>query len=360
MVPPNAGLSPLRRARVAVAKKLVPLFVEVPIVRQRLARKRGQPVDGRMLDDRAAALLALDDVMPFTDIRKMSLAGARATLAESIAMVESPPPSDVVSEDRYFRGLGGDVRVRLYAPLGMSGTQPAVAYFHGGGFVTGSADTHDVLTRKIARGAKCRVFSFDYRLAPENPFPAAVDDGLSALRWMFENAASLGIDASRVAVAGDSAGGNLSAVLSLRMRNESPRPMLQVLLYPAIDGACTTPSHRSCGEGFLLTSEVIDWYYDQYVGPDKAARLHPDVSPIYAPDVSGAAPALIYPAGLDPLRDDSYAYAKKLRAAGVEVSLRELDTMMHGFACVTGALDVARHAVDVIVADIRNKLHATA
>lgn len=327
-----------------------------PFLCERLARKRSALVDGRRFDVQMAAMLAIDDLDAGSDLRRLSLREARAKLAEQIAIADRDGPGGVTVGRRSLQGLGGAIALRTYVPDDLTGTLPTVVFFHGGGYVLGDVSTHDGFARRLALGARARVLSVDYRRAPEDPFPAALDDGIAAVRWIFEHAEELGVDASRVALAGDSAGGNLSAVVSLRLRGDAHRPALQCLLYPATDARCDLPSHTSMAEGFLLTRGMIDWYYDRYLGPDRSLRSHPDVSPLLAPDVSGAPAALVYTAGFDPLRDEGAAYAEKLRSAGVAVEHEELSSLPHGFALMTRGPEAARVAVARIVHRVGERL----
>jgi len=197
----------------------------------------------------------------------------------------------------------------------------------------------------------------DYRLAPEHRYPAAVEDTVAAFRWLASSAPSLDIDPRRIAVAGDSAGGNLSAVIARRTRSDAVRPALQVPIYPALDTRRAQASHTTFAEGWFLTRGMIDWYYDHY-GPDHATRSEPDFSPLLADDLAGVAPALVYSAGFDPLRDEAAEYVERLRAAGVSAQLVCFATMMHGFALVTGVCAAAREASERIAREIGEALRA--
>jgi acetyl esterase len=237
------------------------------------------------------------------------------------------------------------VAVRAYRPV-RDEVLPALVFFHGGGWTIGDLDTHDVLCRLLAQGARCAVFSVDYRLAPEHPFPAAVDDCLFATEYVFRHARELEVDAGRIAVGGDSAGGNLAAVVALMARDRG-RPALcyQLLIYPATDQRCSLPSHARNGEGYLLTREGIDFFRRAYL-PD--AKDHTDwrASPLLAASHANLPPALVLTAGYDPLVDEGRAYAERLAAAGVQAAYLEYSDMVHGFVLFGGVVDTANAAVD--------------
>lgn len=242
--------------------------------------------------------------------------------------------------------------VRSYRPS-KGGVLPGLVFFHGGGWTIGDVDTHDVVCRQLALGASCMVFSVDYRLGPEHPFPAAVDDCFAALRWTMENAARLGIDPQRVAVGGDSAGGNLAAVAALLARDAGgPRIAYQLLVYPATDQRGATPSHERNAQGYLLTRDAMDYFRSAYL-PDRADWTDWRASPLLAPSHAGLPPALVITAGYDPLLDEGKAYAEKLRAAGVKVEYREYADMVHGFLLFGGVLDTSNAAVAHCCAALR-------
>ncbi|UJR79061.1 alpha/beta hydrolase [Sandaracinus amylolyticus] len=255
----------------------------------------------------------------------------------------APTPMHRV-EDRFVRGADGAIRVRIYEPEARtSRARPACVYFHGGGWVIGSLEAYDAVCRSIATRARCVVISVDYRLAPEHVFPAAALDAIAAYRWVIDHAGELGIDPRRIAVGGDSAGGNLSAIVAREARALHAAPAFQMLVYPATDLTRSAESHRLFARGFLLETETMDWFLDQYSVEDK---LHPLGSPLHADDVRGVAPAYVVTAGFDPLRDEGEAYAKKLGAAGVRVEVRCEESLVHGFFSMGGVIDAARTAVD--------------
>ncbi len=254
--------------------------------------------------------------------------------------------------DRAVPGPGGEVPVRIYVPE-EEGSLPVFVYYHGGGWVLGSVATHDRTCRQVAAAAGAMVVSVDYRLAPEHKYPAAVDDAYAAAGWVFENAESLGADPRRVAVGGDSAGGNLAAAVCLMARDRGTfRPTLQVLIYPIVDHAMNTPSYRENAEGPLLTRATMEWFWECYLArPDVGARAY--ASPLRAEDLSGLPAAVVITARYDPLRDEGEAYAARLREAGVPVQLTRYDGMIHAFFRRPTLFDKARAAQQEVAAAMR-------
>jgi acetyl esterase len=259
-------------------------------------------------------------------------------------------------EDRVIPGLGGDLPVRVYTPPGR-GPFPLVLFFHGGGWVLGNLDTHDPTCRALCAGAGCVVVSVDYRLSPEHRFPAAVDDSLAAARWAAARAEKVGGDPARIAVAGDSAGGNLATVTALRIRDEGgPALRGQLLIYPVV-GYHTppTPSYIENAEGYGMTREAMVWFWEQYLA-DGAQATHPHAAPLVAPDLRGLPPALVITAEYDVLRDEGQRYVERLRAAGVPARLSRYDGVHHRFAELIGILDQADQARDEMCAWLREVL----
>ena len=248
-------------------------------------------------------------------------------------------------------GPAGPVPLRVYRPASTA-PLPLLLYAHGGGWVTGSLDSHDRLCRILADRLPALVVAVDYRLAPEHVYPAALDDVEAAWHWVRAQAHALGADAERFAVAGDSSGGNLAAALTLRLRAaRAPQPGLQLLLYPALDATCSRASYREFATGYNLSGEQMAWYWDTYrADADHAA---PELSPLLATDLSGLPPALIAVAAADVLRDDALDYARRLQASSVAVGVVECAGMIHGFLRWTGEVAAARHWVDVIAAAAR-------
>lgn len=257
-------------------------------------------------------------------------------------------------EDRLIPGPQGEIPIRIYADRGTR-NRPAVLYYHGGGWVLGNLDTHDKVTRYLAAGSSCVVVSVNYRLAPEHPFPAAVEDAYAALQWVSTNAETIGVDPLRIAVAGDSAGGNLAAVVSLLARDRKGPPIsCQALIYPVTDlSSLNTSSYRQFAEGFLLTKEGMEWFRSHYL-PKMEDWNHPYASPLLAQDHRNLPLAIVITAQFDPLRDEGEAYAEKLRQAGVPVRLFRYDGMIHGFVSFPEVFRQARDALDRIAAEVNS------
>lgn len=254
-------------------------------------------------------------------------------------------------------GPGGPVPARIYTPVGLTGrVTPACLYYHGGGWVIGDLDTHDSMCRQIANESGCRVISVDYRLAPESKFPAAFEDAYAALEWAEANASDHQINPNRLAVAGDSAGGNLAAAVALHTRAKGgPRLSYQVLLYPVTQARAATKSMTDLASGYVLEKASMDWFCDQYMQPDTDLN-DPRLSPLAAKDVSGVAPAYVLVAGFDPLRDEGKAYADKLKAAGVAVDFVEYASMIHGFLGMEGVVPQATQALKDAAKALSNAL----
>jgi acetyl esterase len=263
----------------------------------------------------------------------------RQQLRTMVALMDEPAPALPRIEDISIPGPAGPIGARVYDPdLAQAGPRPVVAYYHGGGWVQGDLETHHGLCARLAQRSGALVVSVDYRLAPEHKFPAAVDDASAAYRWLRAHASELRGDPGRVGVAGDSAGGNLSAVVSqLAAGSGQPVPTCQALIYPAVDFALDTPSHREMEEAHVIPRERILWYTEQYLSGD-ADRTDLRASPLRAADLAGQPPTLIVTAGFDPLRDEGLAYADKLRAAGVDVVYREYPGQIHAFVSLTKAI----------------------
>jgi acetyl esterase len=258
--------------------------------------------------------------------------GASRTQMRELSLAFPGPQIHVGVDEVSIPGPAGDIPARHYRPA-RAEPAPLLVFYHGGGWTIGDLDTHDALCRLTCRDADIHVLSIDYRLAPEHPAPAAVDDAYAAFRWACEHAAELGATLRRVAVGGDSAGGNLAAVVSQLARNDDgPVPALQWLLYPRTDFTAQTRSLTLFAEGFLLTKHDIDWFHAQYLGGSGIEAADPRVSPLLADKLSGLPPALIATAGFDPLRDEGEQYATALRAAGTAVDLRSMGSLTHGFA----------------------------
>ncbi|MFC9897004.1 alpha/beta hydrolase [Nocardia sp. NPDC127579] len=286
----------------------------------------------------------------------LDAAQARRMLAARPARTVEPIPVRKV-EERLVPGPDGaaPVRVRIYHPAGASGELPAIVFCHGGGFTICSLDSHDQLCRSMANEVGAIVVSVDYRQAPEHRFPAAAEDAYAVLCWVAELKASLGGDPTRIAVAGDSSGGNLAAVTALMARDrQGPSIAHQLLIYPMLDPACATGSYRDNAEGYFVTADHLRWYWEQYLGADHGAA-HPYAGPIAA-DLHGLPPAHIVTAEYDPLRDEGEAYGARLRAAGVEAAVHRYDGEFHGFFSMAEQLPDAKAAAALAYSALRRAL----
>ncbi|WGS48172.1 alpha/beta hydrolase [Paraburkholderia sp. D15] len=270
-------------------------------------------------------------------LHEMTPQQARASYEKSAPILEiASAPMFSVDDLPVPTRDGATIRARLYQPVepGWAEPSPALVYFHGGGFTVGSVDTHDALCRMFARDGRCAVLSVDYRLAPEHRFPTAVDDAFDALTWLHAHAAEYGIDAGRLAVGGDSAGGTLATVCAVLARDAGLPLALQLLIYPGTTGHQQTDSHARLANGFLLSGETIQWFFNQYVRDERDRddwRFAPLDGHRGAPEFGGVAPAWIATAEYDPLSDEGDAYAEKLRAAGNVVTLKRYAGMIHEF-----------------------------
>ncbi len=270
-----------------------------------------------------------------------------------------PVPGEPVAkvEDRAIPGPGGDIPVRVYTPEG-NAPFPILVYFHGGGWVLGNIASHDNTARLLTNRAGCIVVSVDYRLAPEHKFPAAAEDCYAATKWVADHAAELGGDPERIAVGGDSAGGNLAAVVSLMARDRGgPKLVFQLLIYPVTDYDLDRPSYQENAEGYLLTKDWMVWFWNHYL-PSAEYAHHPHASPFRAEDLRGLPPALVLTAEFDPLRDEGEAYAERLREAGVPVTCTRYDGLIHGFFGMSAVIDRARDAVDQAATALREAFAA--
>lgn len=281
------------------------------------------------LDPQAQALLEQMKAMGLTYTPDVTVTRARETLKAMLAVRPDGEPVAHV-KDRYIPGPAGEIPIRIYTPEG-NGPFPVLVFFHTGGWQVGDLDTQDPLCRRITNRAGCIVVSVDYRLAPEHPFPAAVEDSYAATQWVTTHAAEFQGDPLSIAVAGDSSGGNLATVVTLMARDRGgPKLVFQLMMFPATDFRLNTPSMEELGEGYNVSKPMMIWIRNNYL-PNEADWTHPLASPMLAPDLSSLPPALIIYAEYDPLRDEAEAYATRLKEAGVPVRASRYDGMIHDF-----------------------------
>lgn len=281
---------------------------------------------------------------------------ARSAFLEQSALLDAERVSMAECRELSVPGAAGPLPARLYVPRGAQHPGPALVYFHGGGFVVGDLDSHDRFCRFLADRSGVRLLAVAYRLAPEHPFPAAPDDALAAWRWVTDDPSRIGAAPGRLAVGGDSAGGNLAVVASLDARAAGgPLPTFALLIYPALDLTRSSVSHRTFAEGYLLTGRLMDWFLDHYA-PDASDRRHPRASPLLVDDLRGLPPTYLVTAGYDPLRDEGRRFADRLRDAGVPVRYDHQAGLVHGFIAMLGGVARARQAADELAAVLREAL----
>jgi acetyl esterase len=302
------------------------------------------------LDPKARAMIDQMAQMPLPPWSELDAVSFRAMMDAG----RFPPPDLPLAEiqSTEIPAAAGAIPVRIYR-TSLDAEQPAIVYFHGGGFVVGNLDSHDGTCRRLAYGVGCTVISVDYRLAPEHVYPAAVDDCYAATQWVATNAKLLKINPARIAVAGDSAGGNLAAVVAIIARDRGgPQICHQLLTYPVTDMAFRSDSYVANGEGYFLTKDMMAWFGQQYV-PAGHDIEDPLLSPLYATDLSRLPPATVITAEYDPLRDEGEAYAKRLTEAGIETKLIRYDGVFHGFFSMNGVIDQADDAHAFAAAELK-------
>lgn len=303
------------------------------------------------MDPQARRFLAMVALGAKGNAEEVSAADRRRSF-ERLMRFSTPPAAQGAATDVRIPSAAGGIPARIYEPDGATPVLPGVVYFHGGGLVAGSIETHDPLCRTLAHEAGCRVVSIGYRLAPEHPFPAAIVDALVAVRWITRHAADVGLAAEAIAVGGDSGGGTLAAIVCQVMRRSTLKA--QVLLCPVLDFAGAHPSRTTYATGFLLDRATMIGDLEHYA--PKRRLAHPRISPLRAPSFVGLPRTIIHSAGFDPLRDEDAAYARRLNEAGVVVDHTCHDSLVHHFYALTGAIPAARTALSAIAADIRGVL----
>lgn len=298
------------------------------------------PLSGKVHPQVAAHLAQMAAMNP-PPIDTLTVEQVRFGFGMQMKMTAGPATPLAQVRDLTLPGPGGAIKARLYRPQ-TDGVLPGLVFFHGGGWVIGDLDSHDDLCRDLAAQAGCAVLAVDYRLAPEHRFPAAADDAIAATNWVIANTAELGMDRARLAVGGDSAGGNLAAVVALTARDAGRPLAAQLLIYPVTDmSRLEGESYTTCGQGYGLTADAMAWFRDCYLTDAQAARDW-RVSPLLASDLGRLPPTLVVTAEFDLLRSEAEAYAKRLADAGVPTKLTRYDGMIHAFASMAGVLDVGR------------------
>jgi acetyl esterase len=305
------------------------------------------------LDPQVEALIKEREEQGIPPLSTLTPVEAREQRNPAFIALGGPPGHIAKVENLIIPGPAGNLPIRVYTPDGSS-PFPVLVYFHGGGWVICNLDTHDSLCRALANAASCVVASVDYRLAPEHPFPAAAEDAYAATRWIADNAPQINVNPTRIAVGGDSAGGNLAAVVSLMLRDKKGPPLrYQVLIYPVVNlSSFDTNSYREHGEGYILTRDSMEFYRGHYVKNEEDAK-NAYASPLLAEDLHGLPPALVIAAEIDVLTDEAEAYAHRLKKAGVPVTYSCHKGMIHPFLSLIGVVDRAKDGIDEIARVLR-------
>jgi acetyl esterase len=313
---------------------------------------------GAMLHPQTRELLDKIERSGAIPIFRLPPSEARQVYRDYRFATQPAPPAVESVEDLSAHQDGLTIPLRLYRPHGMprTGALPALVFFHGGGFVIGDLDSHDVLCRQLSNASGCAIVAVDYRLAPESRFPAAFEDCKAATQWVHQNSASLGIDSARIAVGGDSAGANLAAVVSIAARDAGATQIrFQLLIYPQTEMRSAALSHQTNGQGYALTREAVEYFHDQYIDDpshDKDWRA----SPLLCKTLGDLPPSLVLTAGYDPLRDEALAYAQQLSLAGNRVTHICFERQIHGFITMGKVIDEANAAVAICASELKRAL----
>ncbi|MFN2427691.1 MAG: alpha/beta hydrolase [Candidatus Binatia bacterium] len=337
----------------SVQNSVVAFLVGLPDPVVTVLAGRPEIRDGQTLDPQLQLLLRLMGAANLPRLESLAPLEARAFFRDSAGLLTLAPAPMARIDDRVVTTPHGAVPVRIYVPSNDAAPKPVLVYYHGGGWTVGDLETHDAVARAFAKEVECVVVSVDYRMGPEDRFPAAAEDAVDVFGWVATYAAEFGGDAGRLAVGGDSAGGNLAAVVAQQALASGERcPDFQLLIYPVTDLADEGESYETFADGFYLTRVLMRWFADNYVS-NADERLDPRASPLRAESFTGLPPTFLLTAGYDPLRDEGKAYANRLLEAGVDVEYRNYDSLIHGFISMAGVVREARRAFDDAVAALR-------
>ncbi len=333
-----------------IQKVAVTRLVNIPKPIMRKISGKPMVIDGQTFNLPLQLVLKLLAISP----KKTAIDDIRAEIDEQGAWLAQAQHADIITDEFQVAVTGGSIRLRRYRHRDAAGQQSALVYYHGGGYVVGSLTSHDTPCQHLAIDGQCTVISVEYRLAPEHPFPIPVNDGIAAFRYIASHPDEFGVDPKRLAVGGDSAGGNLAAVVAQQTKFDQNSPILQLLWAPWVDMSTERQSYDLFGEGFFLDRSQARWYISHYINNEND-RVNPIASPLFG-DVSGVAPAIIMVAGFDVLRDEGIEYAQKLKDAGVDTELKIYETLPHPFFNMAGEIDDAKVAFAESTKILRDRL----